>query len=132
MIFPKCADERDDSFRKHTTSPDPTILVSPSMTEGFDFADELARWQIIAKMPYPYLGDRQVAAKKEQDPAWYDAQTVGTIIQTTGRIVRSETDKGVTYILDSDFMFLWEKRASMFPRWWRDGIVWGKSGRPPS
>jgi len=129
MIFPKTAEEREEAFRTHTTSKEPTIIVSPSMTEGFDFSGDLARWQIIAKMPYPYLGDRQIAAKKDLDPAWYDAQTVGTIIQSTGRVVRSETDRGVTYILDADFLFLWDRRMSMFPRWWRDAMVWGKNGR---
>jgi Rad3-related DNA helicase len=132
LIFPKSAEEREDAFQKHKESPEPTVLVSPSMTEGFDFYDDLARWQIIAKIPYPYLGDRQVAAKKEQDPAWYDAQTVGTIIQSTGRIVRSETDRGVTYLLDSDFMYLWDRQNLMFPKWWREAMVWGKNGRSSS
>ena len=132
LIFPKTAEEREIAFRTHTTSKEPTVIISPSMTEGFDFSGDLARWQIIAKIPYPYLGDRQVAAKKEQDPAWYDAQTVGTIIQSTGRVVRSETDRGVTYILDSDFMFLWDRRKAMFPKWWRDATVWGSNGRPAS
>ena len=132
IIFPKSADDREDAFRQHTTSTEPTIIISPSMSEGFDFADDLSRFQILAKCPFPYLGDRQVAAKKEQDPAWYDAQTVSTIIQATGRIVRSEKDHGVSYILDSDFMFLWDKRKNFFPKWWRDAIVWGSSGRPPS
>ena len=132
LLFPKTAEDREEYFRLHMTSKEPTVIVSPSMTEGFDFSGDLARWQIIAKMPYPYLGDRQVAAKKEQDPAWYDAQTVGTIIQATGRVVRSETDRGVTYILDSDFMYLWDRRKAMFPKWWKDAMVWGRNGRPPS
>jgi Rad3-related DNA helicase len=95
------------------------------MTEGFDFKDDCARWQIITKMPYPYLGDRQVAAKKDRSPDWYDTQTIQTVIQATGRICRSEEDWGVTYMLDEDFKILWDRRRSMFPPWFKEAIVWG-------
>lgn len=126
LLFPQSSDERDPTFKKHKLSPLPTVIISPSMTEGFDFAEDLARWQVIAKVPYPYLGDRQVSAKKEIDADWYDLQAVMSIIQACGRIVRSDTDVGQTYILDSDFLQLWERQERMFPRWWTDALVWPK------
>lgn len=94
------------------------------MTEGYDFKDDQARWQIIAKIPYPYLGDRQVEAKKNMDPAWYDLQTIMSIVQASGRVCRSKEDHGVTYVLDSDFKSLWDKRKEMFPPWFRKAVVW--------
>ena len=94
------------------------------MTEGFDFAYDLARWQVIAKVPFPYLGDRQVAAKKDINQDWYDLQAVMSIIQACGRIVRSDTDHGVTYVLDGDFMPLFEKNSDFFPRWFVDSFIW--------
>jgi len=126
LLFPTSSDERDPTFVRHKLSPLPTVIISPSMTEGFDFAEDLARWQIIAKVPYPYLGDRQVAAKKEMNADWYDLQAASTIIQACGRIVRSDTDVGQTYILDSDFLQLFERQSHMFPRWWTDALVWPK------
>jgi Rad3-related DNA helicase len=124
ILFPKNADERTPLMEKHTASKEPTVLVSPSMTEGFDFKFDLAKWQIIAKMPYPYLGDMQVARKKDLDPDWYALQTAMTIIQACGRIVRDEKDDGVTYILDSDFSMLWDRHKSFFPKWFQDAMVW--------
>jgi len=128
LLFPKNADERDTARAVHEKEKgNPTVIISPSMTEGFDFKDDLARWQVIAKMPYPYLGDLQVSRKKEQDPAWYALQTASTIIQACGRVVRSETDYGVTYILDSDFQMLWDRyKGRFFPPWFVKAMVWPK------
>jgi ATP-dependent DNA helicase DinG len=129
LLFPQNSDDREPVFQKHKQANYGTVILSPSMTEGFDFAYDLARWQVIAKVPYPYLGDRQVAAKKDRNPDWYDLQAVMSIIQACGRIVRSDTDEGHTYILDSDFMGLWERQQSMFPKWWTDALVWPNKNR---
>jgi ATP-dependent DNA helicase DinG len=124
IFFPREAKERDSALAMHASTDKPTVLLSPSMTEGFNLYDDLARFQIITKMPYPYLGDRQVEAKKNLDPEWYQMQTVMTVIQACGRIVRSDTDTGVTYILDSDFKMLYEKHGDFFPNWFKAAFVW--------
>lgn len=129
ILFPQFSDDRESVFLQHKNAKYGSVILSPSMTEGFDFAYDLARWQIIAKIPFPYLGDKQVAAKKEMNTNWYDLQAAMTIIQACGRIVRSDTDVGHTYILDSDFIGLWERHPEMFPRWWTDAVVWPKRGR---
>ncbi len=126
LLYPKNASEREKAYKDHLSSEEPTVIISPSMTEGFDFSEDLARWQIIAKVPYPYLGDLQVAAKKAADADWYDLQAVMSIIQACGRVCRSDTDRGTTYILDEDFLFLWNKQKDMFPRWWAEALVWPK------
>lgn len=128
LLFPESSEDRDPVFLKHKQATYGSVILSPSMTEGFDFAEDLARWQAIAKVPFPYLGDRQVAAKKDRNPDWYDLQAVMAIIQACGRIVRSDDDQGHTYILDSDFMGLWERQQSMFPKWWTDALVWPHRG----
>jgi Rad3-related DNA helicase len=124
LLFPKSADERDGAVSRHKLDTSPTVLLSPSMTEGFDFKDDTARWQIVAKMPYPYLGDMQVSAMKDRDPDWYAMQTAMTIIQACGRIVRDEADHGVTYVLDADFNMLWERHSHFFPPWFKAAMVW--------
>ena len=97
-------------------------MIRASISEGFSFDDDLARFQIIAKVPYPYLGVRQVAATMEQDRDWYILQTVMSILQACGRIVRSETDHGATYILDLDFIRLYEENTKFFPKWFKDAF----------
>jgi ATP-dependent DNA helicase DinG len=126
LLFPENGEQREAKFTEHRTSPSPTVIISPSMTEGFDFAEDLARWQVIAKIPYPSLSDKQIVAKKALDEDWYATQTVMTLIQTCGRVCRSDTDWGVTYILDSDFNHIWKRNSQLFPTWFSRAFVWPK------
>ncbi len=124
LLFPRNANERNFVYEKHRKGTEPSVILSPSFTEGFDFADGAARWQVIAKIPFPYLGDRQISAKKDLDPEWYAMRTVMTVIQASGRICRNEQDHGVTYITDSDFSMLWDRYEYMFPPWWKEAVHW--------
>jgi ATP-dependent DNA helicase DinG len=121
VIFPTKADQREEAFRRHGEF-EASILITPSMTEGFDFKDDLARWQIMPKIPWPSLGDRQVKAKSELDPEWYSCETVKAVIQTCGRICRNSKDYGMTYVLDDDFWYLMRKAEHMFPKWFLEAV----------
>jgi len=123
LRFPSKADERDLKFKEHERTRG-SVLISPSMTEGFDLKDELARFQIIAKVQFPYLGDPQVMAKKDRDSDWYSMQAVMSIIQAVGRGVRHEKDHCVTYVLDSDFKMLYDRNRNFFPKWFEAAFVW--------
>ena len=127
VIFPQNADEREGAFKTHCESPSPTVIITPSMTEGFDFYGDLARWSVIAKCPYPSLSDRQIVAKKDQDPDWYCLEAIKGIIQAAGRVVRSDDDRAVVYILDSDFERLYERYTSFFPKWFTSAFVYPRS-----
>ncbi len=84
----------------------PLVLVSPSMDRGVDLPDEECRVVIIAKMPYPDLGDPQVSKRvhaSKDGNNWYAYKTVSKVIQMSGRAVRSEDDYATTYILDDQF-----------------------------
>jgi len=122
VLFSDKADDRKELFERHAKFEGPSVIVSPSMTEGFDFAGDLARFAVIAKCPFPYLGDRQVQAKLDQDPDWYSVQAVSSIIQSAGRIVRSDEDWGTTYVLDSDAQRLYLKNTDMFPIWFQKAV----------
>ncbi len=122
LIFPRKASEREDAYARHCESKEPTIIVSPSFMEGFDFNEDKARWQIIAKVPYKSLGDKQTMAKMERDPEWYQMSAASSILQATGRVCRSETDHGVTYMLDADFKKFYGSNSYLFPKWFKDAI----------
>lgn len=104
------------------------LLVAPSMDRGVDLPDDRCRVVIIAKVPYPYLGDRQVSARIHSPggQVWYNVQTVRSIVQMTGRAVRHEDDYCTTYILDSQFGQLWGRARGLFPKWWTDALEWSK------
>jgi len=108
------SENRIDMLQKHIKSKKDTVLISPSMTEGVDLKDDLSRFQIVCKIPFPYLGDQLTRKKMNKWKWWYDFQTAKTVIQSSGRSVRSETDTAVTYILDASWERFFENNRSMF------------------
>jgi len=106
---------REETIEFHMASPDPTVLISPSMTEGVDLAGEASRFQILCKVPFPYLGDRVIQLRKARNPGWYACQTARSVIQAFGRSVRSAEDHATSYILDSDWERFFKMSSAMFP-----------------
>lgn len=98
------------------------IVVSPSVEEGYDFKGDLARWQIIAKVPYEYLGSPWVALNASRSSKWYSRKAIVRIVQASGRAVRGVTDHATTYILDSNFSRLLQKNRELFPSWYLDSL----------
>ena len=93
---------RDAVLEKHMKSTENTVLLSPSMTEGVDLKDDCSRFQILCKVPYPYLGDKLVKKRMHKWKWWYPLQTSKTIVQSVGRSIRHKDDFAVTYILDAE------------------------------
>lgn len=120
LLVQTCADDREKMLREHLSSPRPTVLVSPAMTEGLDLRDELGRFQVICKVPYPYFGDKVVATKAKKDPKWYAWCTVRTLVQAVGRCVRSTNDWTKTYILDESFGELIQRNPEMIPSYFEE------------
>ena len=114
---------RDLVLRQHTASKEPTILVSPSMFTGVDLKDDLSRFQIILKIPYPNLGAAKIKKRKDIYPAWYGWRTVADIVQSYGRSVRNEQDWAETYILDAGFGNLMSYNGTFMPKYMKEAIV---------
>jgi ATP-dependent DNA helicase DinG len=99
------------------------ILISPSITEGLDLKNDLGRFAIIAKVPFPFLGDRWIARRAEISRDWYNRQAMIAIIQGGGRVVRTEGDWGNTYIFDASFGMLLKFMRNKLPKWWLDSLT---------
>ena len=93
------------------------------MTEGIDLKDDSSRFQIICKVPYPYLGDKLVKKRMNRFPGWYNLQTAKTIIQSAGRSVRNSEDHAATYILDSDFQRFFGRNKALFSSDFKECLV---------
>lgn len=120
------SDGKGYALKEYKNHPN-SVLVAPSMDRGIDLPGDLCRVQIIAKVPFPNIKDKRVSARMyaKNGRSWYAAQTVRTIVQMTGRGVRSADDHAVTYILDSQFATnLWSQHQYLFPQYWRDAVNW--------
>lgn len=135
------AAERDRTLRNFTSQqsqhdacdnesegmPRGCVLLAPSLDRGVDLPDDQCRVIVIAKIPYPYLGDRQIQQRlygTRNGRVWYTVQTVRSIIQMAGRGMRHAEDHCVTYILDAQFSNLWNEGRRFFPQWFKEAVVW--------
>jgi len=100
------------------------VFIASGLYEGVDLADDLARWQVIAKVPWPNLGDPATSYKAEQDPSWFVWESLKSVMQACGRIVRNPTDRGDTYILDGSFARMVKEgyRYNLIPTWWKEAL----------
>jgi Rad3-related DNA helicase len=96
------------------------IIVSPSSTEGIDLPDELSRFQIVFKLPFPYLGDPWIRAKMDLIPGWYERVTMNALLQACGRSIRHANDYAHTFIIDGSMMRF--TNSSNLPQYFRDAI----------
>jgi Rad3-related DNA helicase len=99
---------RSSQLKKFKKSTESLVLISPSMNEGVDLPGDLCRFQVIFKIPYPSLADKQTNVRMRMDSEWYRYKTSLTLVQTLGRGMRYEDDYCTTYFLDSrllDFVF---------------------------
>lgn len=94
---------KDEVLQAHFNTKEATVIVSPSMDTGVSFDDDRARFQVVAKVPYPSLASQKNKMRQKINPDWYSYKTVQNLLQIFGRLVRSNTDKGDTIIIDGSF-----------------------------
>lgn len=123
LVFPKAANKERVMREFYESDRDDLVLISPSLMEGIDLKGDLARFSIICKLPFASLGDNWVKEKMEAIDGWYAEQTVCKLVQSTGRHIRSETETGVTYILDGSFQWFYTSNQRRFPLWWTESLI---------
>ncbi len=116
-------DTRTEVYQKFLQSPPGTVLIACGMQEGIDLADDLARWQIVGKVPWPSLGDPAIAHRAEKDPDWFAWEALRGVIQACGRICRSPTDFGRTFLLDNSFEGLYTNYRHLMPSWFLEALI---------
>lgn len=113
---------KDEMLKMHFESQEPTVIVSPSMDTGVSFDNDKARFQIIAKIPYPSLASQKNKMRQVNNPDWYSWKTCAGLVQMTGRPVRSNTDYADTIILDGGFGDVIKHSSQYLPDWIQEAI----------
>jgi Rad3-related DNA helicase len=118
---------RIDVLTEFMESKEPLVLVSPSMERGVSLEADLCRFIIVAKAPFLYLGDKIVAKRvysSKMGKEWYAATMLTTVLQATGRGMRSADDYCENFILDEQFMRVFHQKPGYLPMWWREAVLW--------
>lgn len=99
---------KEEQLARHAQSKD-KVIIGPSLVEGVDLKDELARFLIWMKVPYPSLADKFIKEKIKKNELWYGWATGLAFAQGMGRPIRHKNDWCVTYLMDSSFNFFLSK-----------------------
>lgn len=117
-------DNRDEMLEEFKHSPEPGVMLSPSFDRGVDLPQEACRCIIICKIPYGDLSDKQIKARMSLlgGQRWYNLRAAQTLVQMSGRGVRSKFDYCDSYILDKQFERLLFATKNILPVWWLEAI----------
>jgi Rad3-related DNA helicase len=113
---------RGEVYERFLSSPPGTVLFACGLYEGIDLKNDLARWQALCKIPWPSLADAAISHKAATDEEWYANQTLKTVMQFAGRVCRTPTDYGTSYILDTSWERLRKSASHLMPRWFTDAF----------
>lgn len=108
-----------EAFDRFIKGAADAVLCSPSFSTGWDFAGRSAEYQIIAKLPLPDPRSKVMQARIANDPTYCDYLAAQDLVQSCGRVVRSETDRGETIIIDDSWQWFRAKAADHLPRWFK-------------
>lgn len=130
LVTYKTSDTKQRAIDRYIYTPG-SVLLAPSLDRGIDLPGDDCRVIIVCKIPFPFLGDKQVSAKlySQGGQLWYSVKTVRSLVQMTGRGMRSDDDYCETYLLDATFMTqVWKRHKNLLPSWWREALDFK---RPP-
>jgi Rad3-related DNA helicase len=116
--------DKSEMLEHHALTKD-SIIIAPAMHEGVDLKDDLSRFQIICKVPYPNcFDDKQLARRVEIDRRYYTWLVALKIVQSYGRSIRSEDDFADTYIIDESITKFLRETKNMIPVWFTEALVY--------
>jgi len=121
-LFRKDHITNEHILAEHIAIGKPSVLVSPSMAFGVDLPDDLSRFQIVMKLPYPALGDKRIKALFDVDKKWYTMKMITKLIQMCGRSTRNAEDYSTTYILDGGAVSVLKREWSKLPLYFRNRL----------
>lgn len=81
----------------------PVVLVSPSVTTGFDFPFDECEYQIILKVPFPDTRSPIAKARQEKDQNYGNYLAMIQVVQAAGRGMRSADDQCEVLVIDDSW-----------------------------
>ena len=99
----------------------PTVLVSPSLTRGYDFPGEACRYVIIGKVPWP-APSALVKARTERFPDYQTFVAMQVLQQEAGRAVRYVGDWSEILIIDDAWRWFWPLARKYAATWFAEAV----------
>lgn len=95
-----------------------SVFLSPIIAEGYDFSNELCRFNVVISPSYEPAGDEYIKWLLEKG-GWpqYRYAATKVLLQQLGRGVRHNKDYCDNYLIDSRFTGFLSKVRSLIPVW---------------
>lgn len=118
---------------KRASAASGKVLISPAVTSGFDFADDMCRFCIIAKIPMADTRSKIMKARVEEDEDYGNYIAVQSLEQAVGRPIRNEKDWCYTYVTDDHWAWWYPKMLNrgLFTLGFRKRVTAPVDGRIP-
>lgn len=94
-----------------------SILISPSVTTGWDFPGAACRWQVVIKLPIPDTTSPVMKARNELDPEYLMYLTAQSLVQAVGRGMRYEADWCETLLMDDSWKWFVKDYRHLLPHY---------------
>ena len=110
----------------------PAILVSPSVTTGWDFpmmesGHGKPQYAIVGKVPYPDTKDLVTQARHTDDKTWTSYLAMEVLVQECGRLNRSAVDESETFFIDDNITWFFRLYGKFAPKYfmsrWRGSLA---------
>lgn len=112
------------TIRNYRQAGPGALLVSPSVTTGYDFPGRECEYQILGKIPFPDLRTKAAKIKASRNPQWAGYMAAQSLVQASGRGMRYEEDQCETFCIDGNFAWWLRKNRQFCPSWWLKALVW--------
>jgi Rad3-related DNA helicase len=97
----------------------PAVLVSPSISTGYDLPGTDCEYIIIAKIPYPDGRGALAKARQDLDSDYTSYQAMQTLVQSCGRGLRYAQDRCEILVVDDNVIWFLSKYREFAPAWFR-------------
>lgn len=116
IIMHKQGQPISDHLNEFINTKEASILLSPSIFEGIDLYGDRSKFNILAKAPFPSLGDKRMFYISRKHQRMYKLMTLEKMIQGMGRSTRYKGDQSVSYLLDQNLIKLLNHKSNI----WKD------------
>lgn len=122
LLFQENYYNKDEMLKDHAEKEN-GIIIAPAMHEGLDLKEDLSRFQIICKVPYPsFQENEQLKIRMQLSQDYYNWLTALKLVQSYGRSIRHDEDWADTFILDQDFDNFKRRSHKLLPKWFVTAI----------
>lgn len=101
------------------------LVLGGIFSEGVDLRGDRLIGSMIISVGMPGLSNERNLIKYHFDKNKYDGfdysytyPGLNKVFQAAGRVIRSEEDKGIIYLVDD--RYFWQKYMRLFPKHWRN------------